>query len=193
MITTPDQLTPTRDTARPAAGRPPVAPPAAGYVGTLLALLLLAVGAVALRDFAVDMGWLRGSPWSTAAVDWLDGLTYQDWMRAVGVVVALAGLWSLYAALRPRRRTAIAVPARSSVWIGPTDLARLAAAAAETVPGVLSVRASANLRTITVKAEVTAASDPAIRTAITSAVGDAVSGYTTATRIKVRTRTGALT
>jgi hypothetical protein len=175
----------------PRAGRPPVAPPAAGYVGTLIGLTLLALGAVALRDFAVLEGWAQGSPWITATIEWLDGLTYQGWMLPAGIVTALLGLWSLYAALRPRRRIALAVPARSSVWIGPADLARLAARAAENVPGVLDCSASASLRSITVKAEVTAASDAAIKAAITTAIGDAVSGFAyPPPRIKVRTRTG---
>ncbi|HYO04154.1 MAG TPA: hypothetical protein VET27_20700 [Mycobacterium sp.] len=102
-------------------------------------------------------------------------------MLPAGIVAAVAGLWSLYASARPSRRTSLAVLASSSVWIGPADLARLAAAAAETGPEVLNVRASASRRTITVRAEVTAAGDPAIRKAITTA---------TTPRIKVRTRTG---
>lgn len=175
----------------PAAGRPPVAAPAAGYVGTLLALLMLGVGAVALRDFAVAMGWLSGSRWTTAAIGTLDGLTCQGWMVPLGIVLALLGLWFSNAALRPRRRTGVAVPAASSVWIAPAELARLAAAAAETVPGVLGSRASANLRRINVTADVTAADDPALKSAITTAIGEAVKGWTATTpRIKVRTRTG---
>lgn len=183
----PDPGTP----ATPTAGRPPVAAPAAGYVGTLLAVLMMAAGAVALRDFAVAMGWLQGSPWTTAAIGTLDGLTCQGWMVPLGIVLALLGLWFSDAALRPRRLTGLAVPAASSVWIGPADLARLAAAAAETVPGVLSSRASANLRTIKVTADVTAADDPALKSAIVTAIGEAVNGWTAKTpRIKVRTRTG---
>ena len=70
----------------------------------------------------------------------------------------LVGAWCVYAALRPRRRTAVAVAARSSVWIAPADLARLASRAAETVPGVLDARSSATLRKITVTAHTTAGS-----------------------------------
>ena len=43
MTTTQDRAT----AVDPASGRPPVAAPAAGYVGALIALLILAVGAVA--------------------------------------------------------------------------------------------------------------------------------------------------
>ena len=178
-------------TARPAPGRPPVAAPAAGYVGALLALLILAAGAVALRDAAVHFGWLRGAAWIDTAVAGLDGLSPQGWMLPAGVVIALVGLWWIVAALRPRRRTALEVPAQTSVWIAKTDLARLARAAADSVPGVLDSRASASLRTVKVTADVTG-DDPALEAAISTAVADAIGGFTTTTpRLKVRTRTGA--
>ena len=175
----------------PASGRPPVAAPAAGYVAALIALLILAVGVVALRDAAVHFGWLRGTAWTDTAVSGLDGLTYQPWMLPAGIVAILIGLWWVSAALRPRRRTALAVPARTSVWIAKSDLARLASAAAASVPGVLDSRSSASPRTVKVTADVTG-SDPALKAAITTAVADTIGGFTTTTpRIKVRTRTGA--
>ncbi len=175
--------------ALPAPGRPPVAAPTAGYVGAVIALMLLFAGAVALRDAAVIVGWLRGSPWTTTVISGLDGLTHRGWMTAVGVVAILIGLWTVAAALRPRRRTAFVVPARTSVWIAKPDLARLAGAAAETVPGVLAARAAASLRTVKVTADVTAG-DPAVKAAIATAVADAIGGFITAPRIKVRTRSG---
>lgn len=175
----------------PASGRPPVAAPAAGYVGSLIALLILAAGAVALRDAAVHFGWLQGTAWTDTAVSGLDGLTYQPWMLPAGVVAILIGLWWVSAALRPRRRTALAVPAKTSVWIAKADLARLASAAAASVPGVLDSRASASLRTVKVTADVTVG-DPAMKAAITTAVAETIGGFTKTTpRIKVRTRTGA--
>ncbi|TPG33030.1 DUF6286 domain-containing protein [Mycolicibacterium hodleri] len=175
----------------PAAGRAPVAAPTAGYVGALVALLLLAVGAMALRDAAVDWGWLRGAPWITTAISGLDGLTHQVWMLPAGVVAVLLGLWSITAGLRPRRRTALAVSARTSVWIPRADLARLATAAADTVPGVLSAKASASLRTVSVTAVVTTGGDAALDAAINAAVTEALNGFIVDTpRIKVRTRTG---
>ncbi|MEU0494574.1 DUF6286 domain-containing protein [Mycobacterium sp. NPDC006124] len=178
-------------TARPAPGRPPVAAPAAGYVGALLALLILAAGAIALRDAAVHFGWLTGTAWIDAAVSGLDGLTPQGWMLPAGVVAVLVGLWWIYAAIRPRRRTALEVPASTSVWITKADLARLARAAAGSVPGVLDSRASASLRSVKVTADVTG-DDPTLKAAITTAVADAIGGFTTTTpRITVRTRTGA--
>ncbi len=42
-------------------------------------------------------------------------------------VLALVGVWWVLAALKPRRRTALALQARRAVWIRPRDLAHLLA------------------------------------------------------------------
>jgi hypothetical protein len=177
--------------ATPAAASPPVAAPAAGYVGTLIAVLLLGLGVVALRDGAVSAGWLDGKEWTKNAVGWVDGLTFAWWMIPVAIVAIVVGLWWVYAAVRPRRRTAVAVAARSSVWIAPADLARLASAAAESVAGVLDARSSATLHRITVTAHTTADDGAAdVESAITDAVRDATAILGTPMKIRVRTRTG---
>lgn len=179
----------------PPAARGPVAPPAAGYVGALIALLLLALGVVALRDSAVSAGWLRGRPFLTTAIGWVDGLGFDWWMIPAGAVAIAIGLWWVSAALRPRRRTAVSVTARSSVWIGPADLARLASRAAHTVPGVVDARSSATLRKVTVTAKVTATttvgeSGSGLASAIETAVREATAVTSSPPTVRVRTRTG---
>lgn len=195
MITTPERTQPPPDSAEsalPKAGSAPVAAPAAGYVGTVIALLMLSLGVVALRDGAVSAGWLDGQQWTTSAIGWVDGLTFTWWMIPVGIVAILIGAWSGYAALRPRRRTAVAVTARSSVWMAPADLARLASQAAEAVPGVLDARSSATLRKITVTAHTTADSGAAqVKSAIATAVSDAAKITSSPPKVRVRTRTGS--
>jgi hypothetical protein len=195
MTTAPEQTTAaTRASANasmPPAAPAPVAAPVAGYVGTVLALLLLGAGVIALRDGAVSAGWLDGRPFTTTFVGWLDGLSFAPWMVPVGLLAVVVGAWFAYAALRPRRPTAVAVAARSSVWMAPADLARVASRAAETVPGVLEARSSTTLRTLTVTAHTTAGSGaPQIKAAVTEAVGDAATIVSTPPKIRVRTRTG---
>ena len=198
MTTTPDQTrTPPPRQHRdrlPAPGRGPVAAPAAGYVGALIALVVLGAGVVAVRDAAVFAGWLDGQPFTTTAIDGIDGLTVQWWTSPVGIIAIGVGLWWTYAALRPRRPTAVAVAADTSVWIAPADLARIATATANTVPGVLSARSKAGLRKITVTAQITADTSndgqplkSAIAAAITNALGPALASPP---KIMVRTRTG---
>jgi hypothetical protein len=171
--------------------KPPVAAPAAGYVGTLIAVLLLGLGVVALRDSAVSAGWLDGREWTKNAIGWLDGLTFAWWMIPAGVLAVVVGLWWVYAALRPRRRTAVAIDAHSSIWIAPADLARLASHAAESVPGVLDARSSATLNRITVTAHTTSDGDAtAVESTITDAVRQATTLLGEPVKIRVRTRTG---
>lgn len=200
MTTTPPPATAAEHTGTtlPAAGRPPVAAPAAGYVGTLIALLLLAAGVVAVRDATVFAGWLDGRPWTSTFIDWLDGLTVRWYTTPLGVLAIVIGLWWVYAALRPRRRTAVAVAAQTSVWIAPADLAHIASAAAELVPGVLDARAKAGLRKIVVTAHITSdtgdsSAGKRIKTAIATAVTDAVESFVASPpKVSVRTRTGGV-
>nr|WP_306172948.1 DUF6286 domain-containing protein [Mycolicibacterium hippocampi] len=150
---------------------------------------MLGVGVVALRDGAVSAGWLDGRPFTTTAVGWIDGLTFAWWMYPVGIVSILLGAWLVSAALRPRRRTAVAVTARSSIWMRPADLARLASSAAETVPGVLDANSKATLHSITVTAHATSGDSAGrIKSAVTEAVRDATAIVSASPRIRVRTR-----
>lgn len=175
----------------PASGRPPVAAPAAGYLGTLLALLVLAAGVVALREVAVLAGWLHSQLWIGVAIDWIDGLTFQQWMYPLGVVTALIGIGFVYAALRPRRHTAIPVEAETSVWMQPGDVARIASRISETVPGVLNAHATAGLHKINVKTETTAESDDAeIKTVVANAVRDKTNFLSPNVKVAVRNRVG---
>lgn len=60
----------------PPPGRAPVAAPAAGYAGTVIALLLLGLGVIALRDSAVSAGWMDGQLFLPSAIGWIDGLGF---------------------------------------------------------------------------------------------------------------------
>ena len=88
----------------PAAAPPPLAPAAAHYVGVISALLLIAAGAVGIRDGIAAAGWISGPSWTRAAIDWFDGQSAHGWMVPVGAVLAAIGLGLVLAALKPRRR-----------------------------------------------------------------------------------------
>jgi hypothetical protein len=185
----------TAGTTLPATPPSPAAPPAAGFAGSLIALLVLALGVIAVRDSAVSAGWLDGRPWTLNTVEWLDGLTFQWWMIPVGILAILVGVWSVYCALRPRRRTALPLAARSSVWIGRTDVALVATRAAEKVPGVLGARSSATLRKVTVTVVATAddrgRNGQQLKSAISAAVANSLDPIMAAPpKVVVRMRTG---
>ncbi len=117
---------------------PPRARSAAVLVSVLLALLLVALAVVAVRDLAVSQGWTTGSPWSLSLVRDLDGLTDSVWVTATGVVVALVGLVLVWLALKPGARTHLAGRSDSDLWVSPGAVAALARGTADRAPGVVS-------------------------------------------------------
>ena len=90
-------------------------------------------------------------------------------MIPVGVVLALVGVWWVLAALKPRRRTALALQVRRAVWIRPRDLAHLLAATDGRVPGVTHTSASAKRRRVSVTVDTTSIDTTAVRAEVTDA------------------------
>lgn len=178
--------------AMPAEGRAPVAPPAAGYIGALLAVLVIAAGCIALRDAFIAAEWISGPLWVDAAIKWVDGLRFAGWMIAAALGLVLIGGWALYSALRPRRKTAVQLQARSAIWIKTVDLARIATTTADTVPGVLDARARATRRKVVVTVHTTDPANPVIAAntehTVRATVGDVLAGQP---KIIVRARKAA--
>ena len=90
-------------------------------------------------------------------------------VAVVGVVVALLGLWLVVVALGRRVRTRLDVTSSTGTTIGIGDAARLAASAADEVDRVLSARASATRRSVTVTVTTLEGDDvtDAVRAAVT--------------------------
>lgn len=170
----------------PASAPPPLAPAAAHYVGVISALLLIVLGAVGIRDGIAAAGWITGSSWTRAAIDWFDGQSAHGWMVPVGALLAVLGLLFIGTALSPRRRTAIPVQAKTSVYLDVSDTAKLAAAAARVVPGVTKANASATRRAVKVSARTTG--PDVTKDTIAGAVRAALAPLASPPRISVRTR-----
>ena len=192
-MTTPDTVAdqPGSAVARlPMPGPIPVATASARRVGVLLALLVLMAGAVAIRDSAVGFGALSGTSWTGAVLAATDKLHSQWWMVPVGCVALVAGLWLMFLAVRPRRRTAVSVTAAGSVCMRPRDVARLSAHAASTVPGVEVLRSDASRRKVTLLVGLAdAASTAEAKGAVVAAVGSATEMLLPAPRVSVRVGT----
>jgi len=172
----------------PTAGRTPSAAPAAAPWAVLLALVVLALGVVGIRDALVAAGAFGGSSWTKNTANAIDGLTARTWMIPAGIGLAVLGLWWLLAALKPRKRTEISLSGTPGAWMRPGDLARLVQPTVENVEGVVSASTSATRRTVTVKATTTARDSAQVRTALTDAVGDRLSALRRAPRVKVKAR-----
>ena len=173
---------------QPTAGRTPTAAPAAAPWAVLLALVVLALGVVGIRDALIAAGAFGGSFWTKNTAYAIDGLTARTWMLPAGIGLAVLGLWWVLAALKPRKRTEIALPGTPGAWMRPGDLARLVQPTVENVDGVVSASTSATRRTVTVKATTTARDSAEVRTAVTDAVGDRLSAVGRAPRVKVKAR-----
>ena len=134
-----------------------------------LAVLLVALGVIVIREALVVAGRVDGEPWIAPVVDSIDGLVPSPLVAAVGVVVALLGLWLVVIALGRRVRTRLDVTSSTGTTIGLNDAARLAASAADEVDRVLSARASATRRAVTVTVTTLEGDDvtDAVRAAVT--------------------------
>ena len=134
-----------------------------------LAVLLVALGVLVLREALVAAGTVQGEPWLAPAVDSADGLAPSVLVVVVGVVLALLGLWLVVVALGRRVRTRLDVTSSTGTTLGLSDAARLAASAADDVDRVLSAKASATRRAVTVTVTTLEGDDvtDAVRAAVT--------------------------
>lgn len=170
---------------RPA--RQPTGSGPVGVVGPVLAVLLLAAGAVLVRDALVAAGALSGRSWLGAAAEGVRGSAPATWLVPAGAVVVLVGLWLVVTALRPRTRTAVPLTSQSGAFLHTRDVARLAAGAARDVDGVLDASASASRRKVVVTVSGTAADG--LREDVTAAVTHRLAALESAPRISVGVRT----
>jgi NADH:ubiquinone oxidoreductase subunit K len=181
---------PAEPSTAPAPAPPPTAPAGAGYIGALCALSLIALGVVAVHDGIAAVGWIASPRWTQTAVNWIDGQSFHPWMIPIAAAAVLVGLAFVAVAIKPRRKRAVALTARTSVYLDLSDVARVAAAAARAVPGVVDATARARRRKVTIRARTTGADPAAQRAAVTEAVGDALAPLATTPKIRVRTSIG---
>ncbi len=176
------------DVAPLSAAKTPVGPGTISGLGVLWSLLLIGIGAVGIQAALVHTGLVTGTSWFDSLVEHVDGLAPAAWMVAAGVVLALVGLWLVVTALRPRPRTAIAIPAATGVFMKPRDVARLAVAAAGDVDGVRGAKASANRRKISVR--IVDTGDAQVRDTVESAVTRRLSALDKPMRVSVTSQRG---
>jgi hypothetical protein len=137
--------------SRPPAPRTqPRRAPIVVLAATVLALILIGIAVVAVRDLLVSQGWATGSPLAPALVDGSDGLRASVGLAIGGGVVALAGLVLIWLGLRPGRRTHLRVRGDADLWLAPGAVAALAQETADRLPGVMSADSSRSTRRRTV-------------------------------------------
>ncbi len=173
------------DAMRPA--KAPVGVSKVAIAAVVLALLITALGVVAIRDALVAAGALSGEGWLSKAVMQVDGVTPGLWLLPAAAALVLVGLWLVLTALRPRRRTGVALRADTGVYLRPRDISRLSTSAAEGVDGVLDASASATTRSVSVR--VTTTGDVETDQKVRDAVADRLRHLDPVPGVRVRSRT----
>jgi hypothetical protein len=151
---------------------PPRAVPIALVLGIVLALVLIGLSVVTIRDLAIAQGWAAGTAWIPSLVDSLDGLGSSVGMAVAGGVLALVGVALLLAALKPGSRTHVRAARGGDLWLTPAAVASLAVSSVDRTRGVVSAQASrVTRRGATVQVITHGAGDAEARSAAESGVG----------------------
>lgn len=163
----------------------PRRPAGVGIVGMILALGLVALGALAIYDAVVLLGRFGGEPPLTTFLT--DGAVVgrDTLVAALAALAVLLGLLLLWTALKPGRRRGVQVQAATGVWLTWADVERLARTTAVRQDGVLSARARASRRRIDVAAETTSGD---VGPAVEAALADRLTLLTPAPRVTLRAR-----
>ncbi|MFG1909535.1 DUF6286 domain-containing Asp23/Gls24 family envelope stress response protein [Kribbella sp. NPDC048928] len=136
-----------QDGPPPVPARSPVAGPVAAAIGVVGALILIVVGAVGVAEMLRSVGLLRGDVIRPSWFGWTDVLEPTSWLRPAGIAAVVIGLLLLVIAVKPRRRTHLAVQGPDTiVWIGAADAARLAAESATGLDSVTAASVAAKRR-----------------------------------------------
>lgn len=178
-------------TGTPGDGRTPLRPAkqrtgsgAVPVLGVLLALCVLALAAVLVRDGLVLLGAFGGTPWTDTAVGAVSGTAPATWLAPAGVAVALLGLYLVVASLGRRTRKEVRLRRAPAVTITPRDVARLASAVARDVDGVATARSTASRRAVDVTLSTTG--EPTVGDAVKDAVTRRLSVLDPSPRVRVR-------
>lgn len=157
-----------------------------GWLGPLLAVLLIAVAVLLGQDAWVRLNGAQSS-WLGSVISALNGLAPSAALAVPAAIAIIIGLLLLVAAFSRRKRKALVLRGDLGAHLTTRDVARLASGAARQVDGVLDASASATRRKVTV--EVTTTGDGATPTAVQTDVTRALSALADAPKVTINATT----
>lgn len=165
----------------------PRARPAASWIAILVALGLIVLAGVAVRDALVDQGLVEGELWLPQALTPFDGLQATNTVLWIAIGLFVLGLVLTFIALKPARYTHVRSSGSPSVWISRSAIEGSARDAAGHTQGVASVsEVSASKSKVTVSVNTTADTQT-VAAEVKNEVAERLQGLSAA-KIVVRTR-----
>lgn len=133
-------------------GQEPRSNPRAKFLTLLIGLVLLVLAGVAIRDvYMIASTGSRESGWLVPVYNEIATADVTAGGVAIGVLVALIGLWLIVAAFKPRPHTHVKVSSKASVWMRPVDVARKSTATMQQEFGADDVRSRADRKRLSVQ------------------------------------------
>lgn len=139
----------------------PRATPLAAPVAVFVAVALVGVAVVAGREFLIARDLVAGPDWVENAALWLADLRWEPWMLAPTIALLVVGALLLLVAVVPSGRLGVQVRSEVSVWMRPTDIARMCTARVLAIAGVVDASTTVSRRRVTVRVSIEPGQDSA--------------------------------
>lgn len=167
----------------------PVASAAATWPAIVVALLALCTAVLAVQNAITHAGWVGAPSWAGKLASTVDGLTAQWWMLVPGAAAVVVGLWLLFLAVKPRRRTSVRGTGDTPLFVRPVDLARWSSDTARTIPLVIEAMSVATRKRVTVRVSTAETAHDSVREQVVNAVQERLAplGAPVSVAVKVRT------
>jgi len=167
----------------------------APFVAQLLAVALIALGAVGLEEALVRTGAVNQPSWTSATVRAMEGArSDRPVVLVLAIALVLLGLVLVSVAFKRRPRTSVALRADTGVYLRTRDLGRVAASAIEGADAVTDTDVTSSRRTLRVRATTLAPKDRngEIETEIRDRLSSSLEALDRPPRVKVTVRNEGL-
>lgn len=150
----------------------PSAAPAAAVSAVVIAFGLLGLAFIVSREWFINRGTFESAPWIQNSVEWVSRLHWETWLLPTAIAAIAAGIVLIVTALKRRAKTHVPLgnPEVSTVWMRPTDIARMCSGHAATVPGVVHARTVVDRKHAKIHVDTAGGDHDALITAVEEAV-----------------------